>query len=424
MKIQLSLDEGGFCAVFKDPRNPNIKHAETLLPFYEINKLKRGNANVRPPEEKKRPYVAMLHSVERTPNEFHVKNRGITYICTDLSYDADSKMLTITLPDSSELKGKKGEPLRCGIADGGHTFDVITKTVANEKDYDALKEQAGWQIPYSRVHFISTKDLSNIEPIVEALNTSTQVKEISLHEYQNRFAGLKRALDNVEFPLELVAFTENEGKEWDVNEVIQRMSTFLPERWLNHQPIQAYKSKNKSLKLFLDPQTQGEFEEIYPVIRDVITMPEFIESEFSNHFLGKLEDVNGVRKLKKPRNRPGTPYTTEHKLNLAITLPLGAAFRTLLNKNSDDDTYDWVTDYKSIFRDCSEELFNLFLKKSSKVGQISHLASDPDYWGGAMRIVNKAKEAALSHGPITRKRASKQMDIDDTEKDKEAVNEE
>lgn len=409
MKIELSIDEGAVCALFKDPRNSEIKHAETFLSFYEINKLKRGNANIRPPEEKKRPYLAMIGSVEKNPEQFHLKNRGITYICTELNYDREQKLLIVTLPEPEELKVKKGEIARWGIADGGHTFDVITKTVANEKDFQTMREVGKWEMPFDRVHFIATKDLTHIEPIVEALNTSTQVKEMSIHEYQNRFADVKTALTAVEFPVELVAFTENEGKEWDITEVIQRMSCFLPERWISHQPLQAYKSKTRAMSLFLDSETQKEFQEIYPVIKDVITLPEYIEAEFSNEFLKQGSSLPGIRTLKKPKNRPGTPYTTHHKLNLAITLPLAAAFRTLLIKRG--ETYDWVIDYKSIFKDCAKDLFELFKKKVSKSTQLSHLASDPDYWGGAMRLVMQAKDEHLSKGPIVKK--NKQTTIDE-----------
>jgi len=402
IKLELDVSEG-WCATFRDPRDNGISHAEACLPFYEITKLKRGNANVRPPEQKRRPYQAMLKTVEKEPDHFHLMNRGITYICTDLSLDSNKKTLTITIPNDSDLKGRRGEVLRCGIADGGHTFDLISKTVQDEKAYEHISD---WKIPFGRVHFIATKDLSNVEPIVEALNTSTQVKEMSLHEYQNRFQTLKRALDESGFPLELVATTENENKEWDIFEIIQRMSMFLPERWHAHQPVQSYKSKNKAIKLYLDDETRHEFEELYGVVRDIVTLPEFIESQFSDLFLsGKESMQKGVRNLKKSRNRPGTPYSTMHKFNAAITMPLAAAFRVLLDKKSTDDQYNWVTDYKAIFRDCAEDLYRLFLNRAAKVGQISQIASDPTYWASAQDIVAKAKDEALSAGPIVKKRS-------------------
>lgn len=406
-KLELDISEG-FCAVFKDPRDKSVIHAEAYLPFFEINKLKRGNANVRPPEQKKRPYQAMLKTVEKEPDHFHLMNRGITYICNDLSLDPDKKTLSITMPNDADLKGRRGEVLRCGIADGGHTFDLISKTIQDEKAYEHITD---WKIPYARIHFIATKDLSNIEPIVEALNTSTQVKEMSLHEYQNRFQGLKRALDESGFPLELVAMTENENKEWDIFEIIQRMSIFLPERWHHHQPVQSYKSKNKAIKLYLDDETRHEFEEIYGVIRDIITIPEFIESQFSENFLhGKESLQKGVRNLKKSRNRPGTPYVTMHKFNAAITMPLAAAFRVLLNKKGTEEQYNWVTDYKSIFKDCAEDLYKLFLNRASKVGQISQIASDPTYWASAVDIVTNARDEALSAGPIVKKKVKEGVD--------------
>lgn len=237
-KIELEIKDDNYLGYLKDPKSGEIKHYETLLSFYEANKLKRGNANVRPPESKKRPYKAMLETIENAPDTFHRKNRGITYICNDAAVQ-DGKLI-ITIPDDAGRKGVK-----FGIADGGHTFDVVARTVAEEKDYKHIES---WTMPFVRVHFFVTRSQDDIEPIVEALNTSTQVQQFTLDEYQNKFSSLKGALEDGGFDLDLVTFRENEGKEWNVIEVIQRMACFLPERWAVHQPVNMYKSKNKALK--------------------------------------------------------------------------------------------------------------------------------------------------------------------------------
>lgn len=50
---------------------------------------------------------------------------------------------------------------------------------------------------------------------------------------------------------------ENEDKEWDIREIIQRMACFLKDRWRSTQPASMYKSKGKALDLFTnDPRSR------------------------------------------------------------------------------------------------------------------------------------------------------------------------
>lgn len=402
-RLKLEVEKPGMCVEFNDPKNGEVKHVEALLPFYEIKKLKRGNANVRPPKEDRKPFKAMLETIENHPDDFHIKNRGITYICTAIEYDKKEGVLTIDVPDDTEIrKGQKEDlSMRYGIADGGHTFEAITRTVSNEKDYAAMEK---WTMPFGRVHFIATRDLKNVEPIVEALNTSTQVQQVTLDEYQNKFASMKLALRDAHFDTDTVAFREGENKPWKVEEIIQRMSCFLPERWVRHQPTNMYKSKNKARKLFTDEESRMEFKEIYPVIADVITLPEYVQSRFSRMVEAKFQKKvpAGCKRLNESYTRENTKYPTMHKFNASIILPVASAFRVLLVKKG--DTYDWALDPREVFDHVEEQLFNLYTKKSNKYDIISQISNDPAYWGDAMEIVEEAKREMLSSGPIVRRK--------------------
>ena len=89
-----------------------------------------------------------------------------------------------------------------------------------------------------------------IEQVVEALNTSSQVQQFTIDEYQNKFEALKEALTRGGFDTSLIAFRENEEKDWEVREIIQRVGCFLKDRWKSTQPTQMYRSKGKALELF------------------------------------------------------------------------------------------------------------------------------------------------------------------------------
>src|SRR5262249_20421864 len=204
------------------------------------------------------------------------------------------------------------------------------------------------------------------------------------------------ALDKAGFDVDLVAFRENEEREWHVLEIIQRMACFLKERWQLTQPASMYRSKGKALELYTNDSTRAEFRRLYDVIVDVITMPEFIQAELSTGELVQRRSfgrLRAVKPLKKSWQRPGTEYYTEHKLDMGALLPMAAAFRELLVLKG--DRYVWRVDPKKVFRECADQLYTVLLSRIAKVRVTSQLASDMEYWSACVPIVMRAKDAVL-----------------------------
>ena len=415
--IEIFPRDNDHCKRLKDPIETHLFHLEAFLPFSEAVKLDPGNANVRPFSEHKKPFRDMIDTVEKDPGSFHLKNRGITYLCEKFEYDNAKHILRLTVPNIpspvfkplSELERafkplldpeqvpqdvENDEP-KFGIADGGHTFEVIRQTVARANE---LLEQEGWKEPSVRVHFMAG-DASelNLEQVVEALNTSSQVQQYTLDEYQNKFDELKDALVRSGFDTNLVGFRENEEKEWDIREVVQRMACFLKDRWKNTQPASMYRSKGKALDLYTNDATRGEFKKLFDVVRDVITFPEFIQSEFSQgaSVKGKrFGALRAVKALKKSYTRPGTDYPTSHVMDLAASLPLAAAFRELLELKG--DRYSWRVPPKEVFGKCAEDLYKALVTKSRTAKSVNSLGSDTEYWTQASNIVLRTKDEILA----------------------------
>src|SRR5216683_3633564 len=138
--ITLRVSDADYCKRIKDPFDPNLHHLETLLPFSEVNKLVNGNANVRKPKESSKPYKKMIETVEKNPRAFHIKNRGITFICEsfDISQTpTGARNLNITLEkdgDEEYIDAEISDARKVGIADGGHTFAVIDNTMRRIED--------------------------------------------------------------------------------------------------------------------------------------------------------------------------------------------------------------------------------------------------------------------------------------------------
>jgi len=68
------------------------------------------------------------------------------------------------------------------------------------------------------------------EEMVEALNTSTQVKEHTMDEYRNEFQPLKDILTNSGFDIKNISFRENDAGKWDIRDILQRLGCFLKDK--------------------------------------------------------------------------------------------------------------------------------------------------------------------------------------------------
>ena len=389
--LSLRVPSSDLCKRLQDPTEQTRFHFETFLPFSEAAKLERGNANVRPPSEKKKPFKDMILSAEEAPGLFHIKNRGITYTCDSFSFENKTNTLSVKIPSANN----SDEGHRYGIADGGHTHEVIRNIVSRINE---LREDEDWEEPYVRVHFVAGKSVvSEIDEVVEALNTSTQVQQYTLDEYQNQFEELKKALKANGFDPSLVAFRENEDdKDWDVREVIQRMACFLKDRWRNTPPALMYRSKGKALDLYSNDDTRKEFRKLYGVIVDIVTFPEYVESQFSRNDLlqgKKFGKLRAVKTLKNPHTRSGTKYESRHQMHLAASLPIASAFRDLLQLKGNQ--YHWSIDPKKVFERCAGDLYDLLKTKGRTQKTVTGLASDNEYWTQASLIVARTKSDIL-----------------------------
>jgi len=157
-----------------------------------------------------------------------------------------------------------------------------------------------------------------------------------------------------------------------------------------------YRSKGKALDLYTNEATHDEFRKLYDVAADVVTLPEFIQSEFSKDTgkgrkFGKLR---AVKTLRNPLTPAGTQYTTDHEMDLAASLPIAAAFRELLELKG--DRYFWKVDYKEVFRHASDELYKTLVNKVKTAKGVNSLGADTEYWTQCANIVLRAKYEVLN----------------------------
>jgi hypothetical protein len=385
-------------AVMQDPKHKDVHYIEAFLPATEIVKLPNGNANVRSASELRKPFKGMMRTAEHMPDMFQLMNRGIIYLCVDAEWDKRAKKIRVTVPEAVLSRKSGQDPF--GPMDGGHTKAALHQVV-EEQDSGAYNHIKKWTMPYARVRFVVNKAGLPVAPIVEAVNTSLQVKEYTLDEYQGKFNPLKDALAKQGFDIDKVSWRENEDKEWHVVEIVQRLACFLKERWVSLQPVAMYKSKTKALALYGNPESRREFTLLFDVISDIITLPEYIQSQFSTGELlqgRKLGKLEGVRKLKEPWTRPNTVWPTEHRIDVGALLPMAAAFRHLLYIKRGQERYSWRVDPKEVLKLCADDLYEAFRSRVSRARAVAPVAADPDYWGNCATIVMNAKDEVLDKG--------------------------
>ena len=399
--IALRVIDADYCKRIKDPFDPNLHHLETLLPFSEVNKLVSGNANVRTPKESSKPFKKMIETVEKNPRAFHVKNRGITFICAAFDItppNSGSRQLNIHLEkegDADFIDAEISDARKVGIADGGHTFAVISDTIERLEKLKALPD---WTEPFVRVRFLTSKAAYVVpEEMVEALNTSTQVKEHTMDEYRNEFQPLKDILTSSGFDVSNISFKENDAGTWDVREILQRLGCFLKDK-----PAlgpQLYRSRQKALKMYIDPKTREDFLALTDVMAEVAFLPEYIESQFSSKENMKTRNRFGglrvVDALENDYTYPSLGYKTRHRLDLAATLPLAGAFRELLQVNPKTGKQFWIVDWKEAFKRTADELYRALTSNLAAVTAVSGLGSDPAYWTTAANVILRVKSEML-----------------------------
>lgn len=382
----------------KDPSDPNLIYLETTLPFSEANKLVHGNANVRRPKPSSRPYKKMMETVAISPGTFHHENRGIIFFCKSFHLDNDHLQVNLApIKDAGEMidSAQAADALRSGIADGGHTFAVISNTMEHIEEF---RGQEGWVEPFVRVKFIPQAANVNIERIVEGLNTSTQVKDYTIDDYRSEFDPLKEILTEKGFDTSLISWRENDPGEWDIRALLQRLACFLPDK-PNVGPSM-YKSRQRALRMYIDDKEQ--FTRLKNIMLDLLFLPEFVEAQFSSRDNIKSRTRFGamrvVRTLSNDHEYPGIGLVTKHRLDLSATLPVAGAFRELISFD-ENGMAKWEVDYKEVFAVAAEDLYRALADALSTVttGSVSAIGSDNAFWVTCSNAILRAKSKTIKN---------------------------
>ncbi|MEX2164408.1 MAG: AIPR family protein [Sulfuricaulis sp.] len=235
--------------------------------------------NVRDPKLTGAVPEAIRQSLHDNPDMFLFMNRGIVLSVESVSFDNKKSAVTVGLRDRNLH----------GLLDGGHTYKIL------------VHEREGLDYPqYVRVELLEGFKQDDITNVVDARNTSNQVRDESLMNLAGEFEKLQKALKGAPYH-DLIAYKEYEEnpngtpKPIDVRDVIAILTAFDREHFSSeNHPINAYRSKAACLQHF--KVNMKSYEKIYPLARDILELYDYIHlrlPDLYNTVRGKGGDVAG-----------------------------------------------------------------------------------------------------------------------------------
>jgi hypothetical protein len=250
-----------------------VVHVKDLPDFTGWRKI-----NVRDPKLTGAVPRAIRESFRDKKDLFLFMNRGIVLSVDKATFDNKTSVVTLTLSD----------PDLHGLLDGGHTYNIIL----DEKKPDTVQ--------YVKVEILEGFSNEDITDVVDARNTSNQVRDESLMNLAGAFEPLKKALQDAPY-FSKIAFkefeTDIEGnpKPIDVREIIAILTAFDRDHFNeNVHPINAYRSKAACLSHFKENQTS--YKKIYPLAKEILALYDHIQDrmpELYNKVRGQSGGVSG-----------------------------------------------------------------------------------------------------------------------------------
>lgn len=237
--------------------------------------------NVRDPKLKGSVPEAIRQGFRSETEMFLFMNRGIVLSVDSVEYDNKSSVVTITFRD----------PLLHGLLDGGHTYNIVQEETAESTVPQFIK-----------IEFLEGFSTENITLIVDARNTSNQVRDESLMNLGGKFDPLREALSSTSF-FDQIAFKEFEldangdPKPIDVREIIAILTVFDKTNFsAKTHPINAYRSKAACLQHF--DKNADAYRPIYPLAAEICELYDQIQLRLPslyNKARGQQGEVKGGR---------------------------------------------------------------------------------------------------------------------------------
>lgn len=372
---------------FRHLETPHLKQG--LKDYYAIVDIKQlpdlsqwRKINVRDPKLRGSVPNAIREGLAEHPDLFLFMNRGLVIAAQDVIFDNKSNLLQLTLSDESLH----------GLLDGGHSYNII---------YDAAKSLEDTR--YVKIEFLTGFDREAITNVVDARNTSNQVKDESLMNLDGKFDVLKNQLSSKQYA-KYIAYKEYElGNDnlplpIDIKHVISILYCFDKTTFGdNNHPINAYSSKGAVLKHF--GESDSAYNKLYSIASDLLRLYDHIHQVLPEKYSsarktsgdvshGKFGKLTGVTKLSKPQKLYFTDTLSDYNIPKGFIYAILASFRALLINV--DGRWAWpkgVDPFEIFNGDVGTELASTLSEYALQDQNPNKTGKNSTYWASCYKIV-------------------------------------
>jgi hypothetical protein len=362
-----------------DPHDENRYAYECQVPVSEAAKLIIGSANPRKQDLGKSLSRDIFRTLQTEPELFHLRNRGIWVAAARAEYDNQKQTLILHCPQNSEQ--------RYGVVDGGHTTAIIIEFMRSLAEQP---NEPARPVPHVILHVrVGVEDA--LEEMAVSLNRSTQLKEYALDDFKGEFDELKTVFGKLPFAND-IGYTENEDKEYDVLDLIQRLTLFCvgiyPNRGDSH-PVVSYASKAKCLQQFV--KSKESYLAMKPIMIDCfrlvdqieVLLPEVSGSErFGNfNFVRKQKPVLAASLKGVHTNAVAETWKSGYSVSEAVLYPLASSLRVLVRAKNDGTVIGWRQDPVKFFKTNGSDLFDYVRKYYDGAAKsLTALGKNTEFW--------------------------------------------
>lgn len=290
-------------------------------------------------------YRSIVQTLTQDPERFHERNRGLTIVADDLTYDDKRHEAVLHLGDTKLH----------GVVDGAHTLDAIL---------EAQKQppEGGWPA-FVFMKVIVGIDADQIAEIAGGLNTSQQVDLKSLENLREHFDELQRVIAKQPYANQ-IAYKMNEDKSIDVREILYYLAVFDCSIYDEKKhPVALFGRKEGIVRRFAEeaahPDTEQSFHILISKAPEILRLRDLIEKKALELPVGRFKVGRGTR-VRSVSNRdnllPFLNETVNGKIPLGWVMPLLAGFRANVQWDKPKGSFSWIVPIDDLLDMCIEQL--------------------------------------------------------------------
>ena len=340
--------------------------------------------NVREAKNRGRVPNAIRKSFSDSGDEFLFMNRGLVIAAerVDFKENASEKKLDLTMTD----------PSIHGLLDGGHTYRVVKESA------EALAQEDPSR--YVRIEVVTGFNRETISDVVEARNTSNQVRDESLANLRQEFDQIKEVLQKQPY-FDEIAWSEYEElesgkpKPIDVRDIISYLITFDAGAFNSTtQPLIAYKDKRACLRHFKEHSKR--ISKLYPLLPDILKLWDEIHESWPRFYNAGREEEAGSRGrfdkltaiLKAPERLHFKGKTVDFRMPEAYKYPILSALRAAVKIQGREAK--WSSDPFEMLHENGHKLTTIVGNIVRNTNNPNKVGKDVGTWSSCFLVIESA----------------------------------